>query len=100
MGHKPSPRRQRRVTVVWSVCLYVCVSVKLHLISGASVHPENTVTYSVGNGGQNICVVFSETTSLQRSSTALLKLYVRSAIFLRKACMRIIVMKRSLLRDS
>ena len=33
----------------------VCVSVKSHLTSGASVHPENTVTYSAGNGGQKIC---------------------------------------------
>ena len=29
---------------VFSVC--VCVSVKSHLISGASVRPENAVTYS------------------------------------------------------
>ena len=36
----------------WSVCL--SVSVKSHLTSGASVRPENTVTYSVGNGGQKI----------------------------------------------
>ena len=39
-------RMRRRVTVVGSVC----VSVKLHITSGAS---ENTVTYSAGNGGQN-----------------------------------------------
>ena len=58
----------RRVTVV------VCVFVKSHLTSGASVRPENAVTYSVGNRGQNnlsrtqwvtevktICVVFSAT---------------------------------------
>ena len=48
----------------WScvcVCLSVCLSVKSHLISGASVRPENTVTYSVGNGGQNICGFFFET---------------------------------------
>ena len=37
-----------------SVCLSVCVSVKSHLTSGASVRPENTVMYSVG-GGQKIC---------------------------------------------
>ena len=30
----------------------MCVSVKSHLTSGASVRPENSVTYSVGNGGQ------------------------------------------------
>ena len=44
----------------------VCVSVKSHLTSGASVRPENTVTYSAGNGGQKICGFFSETTPLQR----------------------------------
>ena len=51
----------------------VCVSVyvKSHLTSGASVCPENTVTYSVGNGE-----FFSETAPLQRSSTAPLKAYV------------------------
>ena len=43
------------------VCLCVCLSVKSNLTSGASVRPENTVTYSVGNEGQKICVVFSET---------------------------------------
>ena len=39
----------------------MCVSVKSKLTSGASVRPENTVTYSGGNGGQKICRVFSET---------------------------------------
>ena len=29
------------------VCLSVCLSVKSNLTSGASVRPENTVTYSV-----------------------------------------------------
>ena len=43
-----------RVTVVVSVCLS-------HLTSGASVRPENSVTYSAGNGGRKICVVFTET---------------------------------------
>ena len=47
----------------------VCVSVKSHLTYGASVRPENAVTYSAGNEGQNICGVFSETAPLQRSST-------------------------------
>ena len=37
------------------VCLSVCLSVKSHLTSGASVRHENTVMYSVGNGGQKIC---------------------------------------------
>ena len=46
--------------------LSLCVSVKSHLTSGASVRPENTVTYSEGNGGQKKIVgVFSETTPLQ-----------------------------------
>ena len=39
----------------------VCLSVKSNLISGVSVHPENTVTYSAGKEGQQICGVFSET---------------------------------------
>ena len=60
----------RRVTVVgFSVCLSVCVSVfKSHHNSGACVCPEATVMYSVGNQGQNICRVFSETVLLQRPS--------------------------------
>ena len=49
------------------------MSVKSHLTSGASVHPENAVTYSAGNGGQKICGFFSETAPLQRSSTAPMK---------------------------
>ena len=36
-------------------CVSVCLSVKLYLTSGMSVHPENTVMYSAGNGGQK-CV--------------------------------------------
>ena len=47
------------------LCVCVCVSVRLsvksHLTSGASVRPENSVTYSAGNRGQKICGVFSET---------------------------------------
>ena len=50
-----------RVTVVGSVC----ASVKSNLTSGASVRPENFVTYSTGNEGQNICGVFSETASFK-----------------------------------
>ena len=49
------------VCVCVSVCLSVCLSVKSHLTSGASVRPENTVTYSAGNGGQKVCGVFFET---------------------------------------
>ena len=55
---------RRRVTVVG-----VCVSVKSHLTSGASVRPENTVTYSAGNEGQNIRGDFSEAAPMRRSST-------------------------------
>ena len=63
-------------------CSWVCVSVKSHLTYGASVHPENAVTYSVGNEGQKICGVFSETAPLQRSSTpSIVRPCVQSAIF-------------------
>ena len=63
---------------------------KVHVLprsSEAPVHPENTAMYSASNGGRKICGVFSETAPLQRSSTAPLKAYVRSAIFCEKhAC--------------
>ena len=60
----------------------VCVSVKSHLTSGASVRCENAAKYSAGNKGQNICGVFSETASLPRSSGPSLGWpYIRSAIF-------------------
>ena len=63
-----------------SVC--VCVSVKSHLTYGASVRPENAVTYSAGNEGQKVCGVFSETAPLQRSSTpSVVRPCVQSAIF-------------------
>ena len=42
----------RWVTVVVSLCAFVCVFVKSHLTSGGSIRPENPVTYSVDNGGQ------------------------------------------------
>ena len=35
--------------------------VKSHLTSGTPVRSEISVTYSVGNRGQNVCRVFSET---------------------------------------
>ena len=58
------------------------MSVKSHLTYGASVRPENTVTYSAGNEGQKICGVFSETAPLQRSSTpSVVRPCVQSAIF-------------------
>ena len=79
-----NPRRAcaARVTVVGSVCVCVCVSVKSHLTYGASVRPENAVTYSAGNEGKKICGVFSETAPLQRSSTpSVVRPCVQSAIF-------------------
>ena len=58
------------------------MSVKSHLTYGAPVRPENAVTYSAGNEGQNICGVFSETAPLQRSSTpSIVRPCVQSAIF-------------------
>ena len=36
------------------------------LTSGASVRPENDITYSTGNVGQKVCVNFYETVPLQR----------------------------------
>ena len=65
------------------VCVCVCLSVKSHLTSGASVRPENAVTYSAGDEGQKICGVFSETAPLPRSSTpSVVRPCVESAIFL------------------
>ena len=58
------------------------MSVKSHLTSGASVRRENSATYSVGNKGQKIHGIFSETASLPRLSTpSLERPYIRSAIF-------------------
>ena len=45
-----------RVTVL-GVCVCVCVSVKSHLNFGVSVSPENTVTYSMGNGVLYRCIL-------------------------------------------
>ena len=76
------------------------MSVKSHLTSVASVCPENTVTYSAGNRGQKIGVVFSETIPLLRSSTPSVERqyvvldiiqYVKFANFLQKMCMCVIV---------
>ena len=52
------------------MCVCVCLSVKSHLTSGASVRPENSATYSVGNEGQKNCGVFSETPSFQSYGTS------------------------------
>ena len=60
----------------------VCVSVKSHLTSEASVRPENAVTNSAGEEGRKICGVFSKTHAFLRSSAAFLGWpYIRSAIF-------------------
>ena len=45
----------------WSVCL----SVKSHLTYGASVRPENAVTYSAGNEGQKNCGDLPKTTAFK-----------------------------------
>ena len=63
-AHDTPPRVQHFSAFHW-----VCLSVWSHLTYGASVRPENAVTYSAGNEGQKICGVFSETAPLQRSST-------------------------------
>ena len=61
-----------------SVCVCVCVSVQ-HLTSGASVRPENAVTYSACNEGEKNCGIFFETPPLQRSSTSGIFRYAESA---------------------
>ena len=43
----------------------MCLSVKSHLTYGASVRPENVVTYSAGNEGQKICGDLPETTAFK-----------------------------------
>ena len=51
------------------VCVSVCLSVKSHLTHGASVRPENTVTYSAGEEGQNICGDLPQTTAFKSYAT-------------------------------
>ena len=80
-----NPRRACAARVVVGS---VCVSVKSHLTYGASVRPENAVTYSAGNEGQKICGVFSETAPLQRSSTPSVVRLMRSRPFLSLRKMR------------
>ena len=58
-----------RVTVV-GLSVRVCVSVSQHIMSEASVHLENAITYATGNEGKKVCGDFSETALLQRSSTS------------------------------
>ena len=63
-----NPRRACAAMITVLGCVRVCVgvsvclSVKSHL---TFVHPENTVAYLAGNGGQNICGVFFETAPLK-----------------------------------
>ena len=61
-----NPRRAcaARVTVLGSVCVCVCVCLS-HLTYGASVRPENAVTYSAGNEGKKICGDLPETTAFK-----------------------------------
>ena len=72
--------------------LSVCLSVKSRLTYGASVLPENAVTYSAGNEGQNIVEVSLK--PMRCRDPALPPLYGHTysrPFFLRKARMRIIV---------
>ena len=69
------------------VCVSACLSVKSHLTYGASVRPENAVTYSAGNEGQNICGDLPETTAFKsyaakherKSQLLIIQTYPRSA---------------------
>ena len=63
--------------------LCVCLSVKSHLTYGASVRPENAVTYSAGNEGRKICGVFSEDAPLLRSSVVAVVFHTLGGHFLR-----------------
>ena len=47
------------------VCVCVCLSVKSHLTYGASVRPENAVTYSAGNKSEKICGDLPEMTAFK-----------------------------------
>ena len=71
----------------------VCGFVKSHLTPGALVCRENAATYSVGNKGQNICGVFSETAPLQRLSAPPLDGHTSGLpFFLQRARMHIVHM--------
>ena len=58
------------VSVCLSVCVWVILSVKSHLTSGASVRRENAATYSACNEGQKVFGVFFETASFQSYGTS------------------------------
>ena len=49
----------------WVCVVCVCVCYKSHLTYGASVRPENAVTYSASNEGQNIGRDLPETTAFK-----------------------------------
>ena len=66
-------------------CVSVCLSVKQHLTSGASVRPENAVTYSAGNVGRKI-VAFS--LKLLRSRATALPAYGYSAVVTARALLK------------
>ena len=66
----------------------VCLSVKSHPTSGASVRPENTVTYSAGNGGQKF-VGFS--LKLLHSKDMELFVYLRHPTVIISACFDLIL---------
>ena len=63
------------------------MSVKSHLTYGASVRPENAVTYSAGNEGRKICGDLPETTAFKsyaakherKSQLLIIPTYPRSA---------------------
>ena len=63
------PRRRGEIgslgqTITNSTLLCVCLSVCLsHLTYGASVRPENAVTYPAGNEGKKVCGDLPETTA-------------------------------------
>ena len=66
----------------------MCVSVKSHFTSGASVRRENAAKYSAGNEG---CGVFSENVQLQRSSATSLDGHTSGRpFFLQRTRMRIV----------
>ena len=48
------------------VCVPVCLSVKLHLTSGASLRREKSAACSAGNEDKKNCGVFSETPPFPR----------------------------------
>ena len=63
-----NPRRAcaARVTVLGSVCLCVCVSVKSHLTSRMSNRAINEHAYLVAYERQKICGDLPETTAFKR----------------------------------